>query len=89
VECFVNSLGYSHAKRNQKTLPENDFEILNGKLKGRFLQLKSKIERYDGKTTSKPLTRNRSKNHLYRFLIFMKTLEIQHYTSFLLKNKSG
>jgi len=57
VECFVNSLGYSHARRNQKTLPENDFEILNGKLNGRFLNLKSKIERYhklirnDGKTT--------------------------------------
>ncbi|MGC5745616.1 hypothetical protein [Chryseobacterium sp. NFX27] len=56
MECFVNSLGYSHAKRSEGALTENDFEILNGKKNGRFLQLKSKIERYqslirdDGKT---------------------------------------
>lgn len=56
VECFVNSLGYSHAKRNERVLTEDDFEILNGKKNGRFLQLKSKIERYqslirdDGRT---------------------------------------
>ncbi|WP_426278596.1 hypothetical protein ACN9MN_04630 [Chryseobacterium sp. S-02] len=56
VESFVNSLGYSHAKRNEGILTENDFEILNGKKNSRFLQLKSKIERYqplirdDGKT---------------------------------------
>ncbi len=56
VECFVNSLGYSHAKRNVMVLSEMDSEILNGKKNGRFLQLKSKIERYhrlirnDGKT---------------------------------------
>jgi hypothetical protein len=56
VECFVNSLGYSHAERNKLALIEINFEILNGKKNGRFLQLKSKIERYqsliraDGKT---------------------------------------
>lgn len=46
VEYFINSLGYSHAKRNSTTLSEPDIEILNGKKNGRFLQLKSKIERY-------------------------------------------
>ncbi|HBR11251.1 MAG TPA: hypothetical protein DD740_03375 [Chryseobacterium sp.] len=57
VECFVKSLGYSHAKRNEEVLTKNDFEILNGKKNGRYLQLKSKIERHqslirtDGKTT--------------------------------------
>lgn len=56
VECFVNSLGYSHGKRNEGSMTANDLEILNGKKNGRFLQLKSKIERYqslirdDGKT---------------------------------------
>ncbi|WP_346986001.1 hypothetical protein [Chryseobacterium sp. POE27] len=56
VECFVNSLGFSHAKRNAVTLSESDSEILYGKKNGRFLQLKSKIERFhqlirnDGKT---------------------------------------
>jgi len=46
VECFVNSLGYNHARRNEETLSLSDFEILNGKKDGRFLQLKTKIERF-------------------------------------------
>ena len=46
VECFINSIGASFSKRNQSTLTEDEFEILNGKRKGRFLQLKSKIERF-------------------------------------------
>jgi hypothetical protein len=46
IECFVNSVGASFSKRNQSTLTESEFEILNGKRKGRFLQLKSKIERF-------------------------------------------
>lgn len=56
VECFVNSLGYSHAKRYNGVLTDDEFEILNGKKNGRFLQLKSKMERFqslirdDGKT---------------------------------------
>lgn len=56
VECFVNSLGFSYAKRNVATLSASDSEILYGKKNDRFLQLKSKIERFhrlirdDGKT---------------------------------------
>ncbi len=46
IECFVNSVGFSFAKRNQNKKSNEELEILNGKRKGRFLQLKSKIEKY-------------------------------------------
>lgn len=44
IECLVNSIGYSHLKRNQAQLTATEIETLNGLKKGRYLQLKSKIE---------------------------------------------
>lgn len=46
VECFVNSVGYSHFKSYEQVLSENEKEILRGRRKGNFIQLRSKIERY-------------------------------------------
>lgn len=46
VECFVNSVGFSYLQRNIDRLNETEKETLKGLRKGRFLQLKSKIERY-------------------------------------------
>lgn len=45
IESFTNSIGYSFLQRNKSTLPEGEKEILQGVKKGRYLQLKSKIER--------------------------------------------
>lgn len=46
IECFVNSIGYSFLNRNLDNLNENEREILSGLKKGRYLQLKSKIENF-------------------------------------------
>jgi hypothetical protein len=46
IESFVNSVGYSFLQRHKSTLPEDEKEILQGVKKGRYLQLKSKIERF-------------------------------------------
>lgn len=46
VECFVNSIGYSFIQNNKKNLEANEIEILSGMRKGRYLNLKSKMERF-------------------------------------------
>ncbi len=46
IESFINSVGFSHMQRHKNDLSEDDIEILNGQKKGRYLQLKSKIERF-------------------------------------------
>ena len=46
VESFINSVGYSFLQRHRNTLTEDEKEILQGVRKGRFLQLKSKIEKF-------------------------------------------
>jgi len=46
IESFVNSIGYSYLKRNFDNLTDKDKEILSGFKKGKFLQLKSKIENF-------------------------------------------
>ena len=46
LEAFVNSIGFDHYFRNKMTLSDRDSEILQGSKKGRFLSLKSKIERF-------------------------------------------
>lgn len=48
IECFVNSVGHNHLCVNGNLLSEEDREILTGLKKGRYLQLKSKIERFPG-----------------------------------------
>jgi hypothetical protein len=46
VEGFVNSVGHSYLTKNTATLEEWEKELLSGFKKGRFLQLKSKIEKF-------------------------------------------
>lgn len=46
IEAFVNSIAYSYLRRNESALSAVEAEILTGKEKGRYLQLKYKIERY-------------------------------------------
>lgn len=46
VEGFVNSVGYSYLMKNIATISEEEKELLSGFKKGRFLQLKSKIEKF-------------------------------------------
>lgn len=46
IEAFVNSIAYSYLRRNESTLSVAEAESLTGKEKGRYLQLKYKIERY-------------------------------------------
>lgn len=46
IESFINSVGYSFLQRHKKNLTEDEKEILQGLKKGRYLPLKSKIERY-------------------------------------------
>lgn len=46
IECFVNSVGFSFLQRNKNDLNEDEIEVLQGLKKGRFLTLKSKIERF-------------------------------------------
>jgi hypothetical protein len=46
VEAFVNSVGHSYLMKNIDTLDESEKELLHGFKKGRFLQLKSKIEKF-------------------------------------------
>ncbi len=46
IESFVNSVGFSHLQRFKKGLSEGEKQLLQGLKKGRFLSLKSKIERF-------------------------------------------
>lgn len=46
LECYVNSIGFDIYYRRKNELTESEKEILRGSKKGRFLQLKSKIEHY-------------------------------------------
>ncbi len=46
VEGFVNSVGHSYLTKYADTLIESEKELLSGFKKGRFLQLKSKIEKF-------------------------------------------
>jgi hypothetical protein len=46
VECFVNSIGYSHFMYNQGSLSADSQELLKGKSKNRYLSLKEKVKRY-------------------------------------------
>ncbi|CAG5016123.1 hypothetical protein DYBT9275_05481 [Dyadobacter sp. CECT 9275] len=46
VEAFVNSVGHSYLIKNTGKLDEAERELLNGFKKGRFLQLKSKNEKF-------------------------------------------
>lgn len=46
VEGFVNSIGYSHLCKYKDDLNTNQIEILRGFKKGRYLSLKSKMERF-------------------------------------------
>ncbi len=46
VESFVNSVGYSYLQYNFDRLSDSEKEILTGLKKGRFLQLQSKIGKY-------------------------------------------
>lgn len=46
VEGFVNSVGYSYLTKNADLLTEPEKELLSGFKKGRFLPLKSKIEKF-------------------------------------------
>lgn len=46
VEGFVNSVGHSYLTKYADTLTESEKELLSGFKKGRFLQLKSKIEKF-------------------------------------------
>jgi hypothetical protein len=46
VEGFVNSVGFSHLTRHEKLLNEQEIELLKGLKNGRFLQLKSKVEKF-------------------------------------------
>jgi hypothetical protein len=46
IEAFVNSVAYSFLRRNESTLSDAEAEILTGKQKGHYLQLRSKFERY-------------------------------------------
>lgn len=46
LECFVNSIGYDHYLRYSSSLNPKEIEILQGKEKGRFLNLKQKIEKF-------------------------------------------
>lgn len=46
IECFVNSIGFDNYYRKERELNETDLEILQGLKKGRFLNLKYKIEAY-------------------------------------------
>lgn len=48
VEGFVNSVGYNYLTKNIDMLDETEKELLSGFKKGRFLQLKSKIEKFQG-----------------------------------------
>lgn len=46
VEGFVNSVGHSYLTKNAGLLNESEKELLAGFRKGRFLQLKSKVEKF-------------------------------------------
>ena len=46
LESFVNSIGFDHYFRNKEKLNSADEEILQGSKKGRFLNLKYKIEKF-------------------------------------------
>lgn len=46
LECFVNSIGFDHYYRNRDILDQNDAEELQGTKKGRYLNLKYKIEKF-------------------------------------------
>jgi len=46
LESFVNSIGYDYYFRNKGKLNSTDEEILQGTKKGRFLNLKYKIEKF-------------------------------------------
>lgn len=46
VESFVNSVGHNHILNNINILGEMEKELLSGFKNGRFLQLKSKIEKF-------------------------------------------
>ena len=46
VEGFVNSVGHSYLTKNIDKIDETEKELLSGFKKGRFLQLKSKIEKF-------------------------------------------
>lgn len=46
LESFVNSIGFDHYFRNKGKLSNEDEEILQGSEKGRFLNLKYKIEKF-------------------------------------------
>lgn len=58
VEGFVNSVGHSYLLRNGQRLSTSEKELLNGYKKGRFLQLKSKIEKFQ------PLIRSDKKTEI-------------------------
>jgi hypothetical protein len=46
LDGFVNSIGFDYYFRNKTTLNDKDSEILKGSKKGRFLNLKYKIEKF-------------------------------------------
>lgn len=46
LESFVNSIGFDHYFRNKGKLSIEDEEILQGSKKGRFLNLKYKLEKF-------------------------------------------
>lgn len=46
IEGFVNSVGHSYLTKNEKLLNEKEVELLKGFKKGRYLQLKSKVEKF-------------------------------------------
>lgn len=46
VESFVNSVGYSYLQYNIDKLSEDEREFLSGLKKGRYLQLQSKMEKF-------------------------------------------
>jgi len=46
LESFVNSIGFDYYYRYRKVLDRSVIEILNGHKKGRFLNIKTKIEKF-------------------------------------------
>jgi len=46
LESFINSIGFDYYYRNKGKLTDEDKEILQGSKKGRFLNLKYKIEKF-------------------------------------------
>jgi len=46
VEGFVNSVGHNHLLKNEDILNNQEVELLKGYKKGKFISLKSKIEKF-------------------------------------------